>query len=138
MDVLKLIKLAWPAFEGQTVMQATGRADRKALRDFINRWKGESTVPFDALINFGSRENGPSLVLSDDAQGGLFGFLSKGTRSTTREALGRRVERSLSLMPTYWWHRRVGFRENGTIDYTAGQDMSQEVPQIRKEFLTKC
>lgn len=135
MDVNKVLKLCFPEKEGQTILEATGRADRAALKAFIARWKNEDTVPFQALVDFGSRTRGPGLMLSDSAQAGLFAFLSKGTRSETRAALGRRVERSMSMTVCNWWHRRVGFREDGTVDYTAGQDYSAEIPRIRKDFL---
>lgn len=136
MDVNKVLKLCFPVIEGETILEATGRSSRRALKEFVKRWEKEDTIPFQALVDFGSRGgNGPSLMLSDSAQAGLFAFLSKGTRAATKAALGRRVERSMSLTTTYWWHRRLAFREDGTVDYTAGQDYSAEVAEIRKDFL---
>lgn len=136
MDVTKLIQLAWPAHEGQTVAEATGRSHIMALRGFIKRWEGKQHVPYGELVKFGRRLGGPGLTLSPAAQQGICKFMAKRADPATKLRVAARAEFGLGRVSFRGWQACIQFAEDGSVSYIEGREyICGDLKGLRHEFL---
>lgn len=136
MDVLKLVEVAFPARPDESVLDATGRADLKALHNFIKRWSSKTHIPYGELVKFGCRRGGPGLVLVEHAQQSLYDFFTKRTHLVMKHAVAVRVGHSLNYVSYRGWQACLEFDEAGKVRYVEGREKTcGGIKGLREEFL---
>lgn len=130
MDIKPLLQLAFPQL-GETLDNLRDPAHRRSLKEFEEKMAERGMVRLSDLINYGSRDDSPSLYLSDEARRKMLVLVTVGCRPATVAACSRWLGRSLSLMPSYWWCDRLTFEKDGRAEYCAGQGYPEEMKKVR-------
>lgn len=133
MDIKPLIELVYP-FQGETLDNLSRREHRKSFAAFEKKFADRHDITLAELINYASRDDSPSLKLSEDAHRKMVCLLTECCRSDTVASISSRMARSLSLMPVFWYTGRLEFTDDYRATYTAGKDYSAEIPRIRKHI----
>jgi hypothetical protein len=131
MDVKSLLQLAFP-HQGETLDNLRDTTHQRTFKEFEAKMVERGEVRLKDLINYGSREDSPSLYLSEEAQRKMLVLVTSGCRSATVSACGRWLGRSLSLMPCYGWADRLTFNKDGVATYCAASSYPEEMVMIRK------
>lgn len=124
-----LLEMAWPEMSSQFTSY------EKVLQEFVEKYEAKDKVSLAALIDFGSREDTPSLMLTEEAARALTNQLCYRCRSDTWDSVYRRVRRTFGLFPRFHWAERIHFHSVTTVIYTGGQDCIAEIKRIRKDIL---
>ncbi len=92
----------------------------------------------DRAIHDAKFSGGPT-HLTDEQQSAIFMMIGKGCRSSTKVALGRRLELPLSLWPSWGIFSRLILRDDRTNKpyYITGQDWTTERVTLRNCILGK-
>lgn len=135
MDVKKLLQLNYP-LTGETLDNLQRREHKASFKAFEKKFANKSSISLSDLITYGSRDDSPSMQLSEEVVNKLVLIITERCRAVTVDKIRSRLSRPLSLVPSFWWCSRLTFHDNGLVEYTYGQDSGPEMVQIRKNILS--
>lgn len=134
MDVKQFLKMNYP-LPGETLDNLQRRDQKASFRAFEKKYEGRDHINLSDLITYGSRDDSPSMQLTEEAVRKIVVLTTERCRAITVDKIRSRMSRPLSLLPNFWWCARISFYDNGLVDYTFGQDSGPEMIQIRKNIL---
>lgn len=130
------LELCWPA-PTDDVEQITKDAWAELLATLDG--KNRDYLTLDDLIQFADYHP-RCWKLSEELQNKIYLMVSNRMRKPGKVTLAAKINFGLGMWPAMWWASRIhihpdGHKYAGLVDYCAGQDMREEMKQIRNDIL---